>query len=51
MRTMVRMKSQRHLLEMVHALHPPRRFSSGLGRRQQQRNKDGDDGDHHQKLN
>ena len=38
------------LLQVVHALGPPRRLARRLHCRQEQRDQDGDDGDHHQKF-
>jgi hypothetical protein len=38
------------LLQMVGALGAPRRLASRLDRRQQQRDKDADNGDHHQEF-
>ena len=49
-RRMVIVHRQADLLEIVGALHPPRRLPGRLHRRQQQRNEDPDDGDHHQQL-
>jgi hypothetical protein len=42
--------SDRELLEIVDALGPPARFSSGLNRRQEQCDQDGDDRDDDQQL-
>ncbi len=39
---------QSHLLQIVAALHAPRRLPRQLHRRQQQGNQNADDGDHHQ---
>jgi hypothetical protein len=44
-------QSQADLLEIVAALHAPRRLARGLHRRQQQRHEDANDGDYHQQLN
>jgi hypothetical protein len=44
------MKSQPDLLQIVDALRPSRSLTRGLYRRQKERNQDGDDGNHHQKL-
>jgi hypothetical protein len=46
----VNQRSQGELLEVVHALDPPRCLAGGLDRRQQQRNQDADDRDDHQQL-
>ena len=40
-----------HLSKVIGALGPPRSFSSRLHGRQEQRDEDGNDRDHHQKLN
>jgi hypothetical protein len=45
------MQRQPHLLQVVAALHPPRRLARRLHGRQQQRHQHPDDGDHHQQLN
>ena len=41
---------QRELPQIVLALHPPRRFTSGLHRRQEQRHKNADDRNHHEQF-
>ena len=47
---MVILTGRRHLLEIVGALRPPRRFARGLNRRQQQRHQHADDRDHHEQF-
>jgi hypothetical protein len=47
---MVVVQREAELLEVVGALDAAGRLSGGLDGRQQQRNQDGDDRDHHQKL-
>jgi hypothetical protein len=44
-RVSVVVHSQRDVLQVVGALHPPSRFTRGLNRWQQQRYQDADDGD------
>ena len=44
------MLSQSDLLQIVHALEAPRGLACRLHGRQQQRNQDGNDCDHHQEL-
>jgi hypothetical protein len=41
---------ERHLLQLVGALHPPRRFAGRLHRRQQQRDQDANDGNHDEQF-
>jgi hypothetical protein len=38
------------LFELVRALHPPRRLAGRLHRRQQERDQDANDRDHHEQL-
>ena len=45
------LKREAYLLNIVLASSPPRRFPRGLNGRQQQRDQDADDRDHHQKFN
>ena len=45
------MHRQRDLFEVVRALRPSSRFARRLHRGQQQRDKDGNNGDHHQQFN
>ena len=44
------MQGEPDLLQVVHALDPPRRLAGRLNGRQQQGDQDGDDRDHHQEL-
>jgi hypothetical protein len=44
------LKREAELLDVVQALPTPGRFTCRLHRRQEQRDENGDDSDHHQKL-
>lgn len=46
----VHVQTQAELLQVIGARHPPRRFPRGLHGRQQQRDEDADDRDHHQQF-
>src|SRR6516165_6193137 len=48
--TLVVIQGQADLLQIVGALDAPRRLAGRLYRGQQERDQDGDDGDHHQKF-
>ena len=50
MRVMIMMGGQAELPKIVRALRPPGRFAGRLNGRQQQRDQDADDRDHHQQL-
>jgi hypothetical protein len=41
---------QRNLLQVIGALHAPRRLAGGLNSRQQQGDQNANDGNHHQQL-